>query len=87
MPEIRPISDLRNHADQISALCHDLGEPVFITKNGRNNLVVMSHAAYERQQARLELYDKLEVAHAQAAKGDKGISHENMMRLLKERLK
>ncbi|MBI5242697.1 MAG: type II toxin-antitoxin system Phd/YefM family antitoxin [Elusimicrobia bacterium] len=85
MPDIRPISDLRNHADEISELCHKCGEPVFITKNGRSNLVVMSQAAYERQQARLELYEKLEEAEADAAKGDRGIGHKEMMRALRKR--
>ena len=87
MPTIRPISDLRNHADEISSLCHRHGEPVFITKNGRSDLVVMSQAAYERQEARLELYEKLEEAEADALRGDKGISHAEMMDVLRDRLK
>ena len=53
MPTIRPISDLRNKAREISKLCHESGDPVFITKNGEGDLVVMSLAAYERDQARL----------------------------------
>jgi len=55
MPIIRPISDLRNKASEIEEICHESGEPVFITKNGKGDLVVMSLAAYERDQARLEL--------------------------------
>ena len=87
MPTIRSISDLRNHANEISALCHQRGEPVFITKNGREDLVVMSQAAYERQQARLELYEQLEDAAADAAAGDKGIPHQEMIRSLRKRLR
>ena len=87
MPAIRPISDLRNHADAISRLCHQRGEPVFITKNGRSDLVVMSQAAYDEQQARLELYDKLEEANVDAARGDRGVPHKEMMRVLRERLR
>jgi len=87
MPNIRPISDLRNHADEISRLCHEQGEPVFITKNGKGDLVVMSQATYEQQQARLELYDKLEAANADAGRGDKGVSHKEMMRALRRRLR
>ena len=87
MANIRPISDLRNRADEISSICHDSGEPVYITKNGREDLVVMSHAAYERQQAMLELYEKLDEAEADVLRGDKGISHAEMMRTLRERLK
>lgn len=41
MPKIRPISDLRNKTDEIASLCHESGEPVYITKNGREDLVVL----------------------------------------------
>ena len=46
MPQIRPIADLRNTA-KISELCHARREPLFITKNGYGDLVVMSIEAYE----------------------------------------
>ena len=62
MPLIRPFSDLRNHINDISALCHQSGQPVFITKNGAGSLVVMSHAAYEQLEARFDFYAKLDEA-------------------------
>lgn len=46
MPQIRPITDLWN-TTEISELCHARKEPVFITKNGYGDLVVMSIEAYE----------------------------------------
>lgn len=46
MPQIRPITDLRN-TTEISALCHAKREPLFITKNGYGDLVVMSIETYE----------------------------------------
>ena len=46
MPQIRPITDLRN-TTEISELCHAKREPVFITKNGYGDLVVMSMETYE----------------------------------------
>ena len=46
MPQIRPITDLRN-TTEISDLCHAKDEPIFITKNGYGDLVVMSIEAYE----------------------------------------
>ncbi len=46
MPQIRPITDLRN-TNEISNLCHENNEPIFITKNGYGDLVVMSVQAYE----------------------------------------
>ena len=46
MPQIRPITDLRN-TTEISELCHAKNEPIFITKNGYGDLVVMSMETYE----------------------------------------
>ena len=46
MPNIRPITDLRN-TTEISDICHAKKEPIFITKNGYGDLVVMSIEAYE----------------------------------------
>lgn len=46
MPQIRPITDLRN-TTEISELCHAKREPIFITKNGYGDLVVMSIETYE----------------------------------------
>jgi prevent-host-death family protein len=74
MPLIRPISDLRNKAPEIEELCHETGEPVFITKNGEGELVVMSLAAYERDQARLDLYRLLDEAETDVKAGDRGVS-------------
>ena len=45
MPQIRPITDLRN-TNEISDICHARKEPVFITKNGYGDLVVMSIETY-----------------------------------------
>ena len=46
MPHIIPIRDLRN-TNEISQLCHAKDEPIFVTKNGYGDLVVMSMKAYE----------------------------------------
>lgn len=46
MPQIRPITDLRN-TNEISEICHARREPVFITKNGYGDLVIMSIETYE----------------------------------------
>jgi prevent-host-death family protein len=72
MPNIRPISDLRNNANEISEFCHREREPVFITKNGVGDMVVMSIEAYERQQALIDLYGKLAEAEAEIANGAVG---------------
>ena len=60
MPMIKSSADLRNGYNEISALCHEYAEPVFITKNGKGDLAVMSIEAYERLVGRFELYSKLQ---------------------------
>lgn len=47
MALIRPCADLRNNYNEISKLCHETGQPFFITKNGYNDLVLLSNDAYE----------------------------------------
>ncbi len=47
MPDIRPISDLRSRFAEISRLAHEKNEPIFLTKNGYGDLVVLSVEAYE----------------------------------------
>ena len=56
MPTIRPSADLRNNYNEISELCHEYAEPVFITKNGTGDLAVMSIETYELLSGKLELY-------------------------------
>lgn len=87
MPLIRPISDLRNRAIEISEICHREDQPVFITRNGKGDLVVMSLAHYERMQSMLELYRKLGEAEALDASGERGISHDELFARLREKIK
>ena len=47
MPQIRPIRDLKN-TTVISNLCHETKEPIFITKNGYGDMVIMSMETYEK---------------------------------------
>lgn len=60
MPTIRPSADLRNSYNEISEFCHEYSEPVFITKNGKGDLAVMSIEVYEQLKGRLELYSLIE---------------------------
>lgn len=66
MTPIRPISDLRNKFAEISADVHSSGQPVFLTKNGTGNMVVMSMEAYENLQFESEVYAKLQAAEREA---------------------
>ncbi|WP_206613297.1 type II toxin-antitoxin system Phd/YefM family antitoxin [Oceanobacillus halophilus] len=59
MPHNRPVSDLRNNFADISRTVHETREPVFLTKNGYGDMVVMSLEAYEQKQFESEIYFKL----------------------------
>lgn len=84
MPNIRPISDLRNNANDISELCHQTREPVFITKNGVGDMVVMSIEAYERQQSLINLYAKLAEAEEEIISGAEGEDFFEVSRKLRD---
>ena len=60
MPTIKSSADLRNSYNEISNFCHAYSEPVFITKNGKGDLAVMSIEVYEQLMGRFELYGKLQ---------------------------
>ncbi len=68
MPTIRPSADLRNNYNEISTFCHEHSEPVFITKNGKGDLAVLSIEAYEEICGKFELFrllnESLEAEHA-----------------------
>lgn len=85
MPHIIPISDLRNKTHEVVELCHE-GEPVFVTRNGEGELVVMSQALFEQMQLRLDLYEKLEEAETFLKKGVRGRSHADVIKSLRSRL-
>ena len=46
MALIRPSADLRNKYNELSKICHQTNEPIFITKNGYNDLVILSDEAF-----------------------------------------
>ena len=49
MKIVRPVSDLQNHLDEISKIAHETGQPVFLTKDGHVDIVLMSMEAYEKK--------------------------------------
>lgn len=82
MPQIRPITDLRN-TNEISEICHKSKEPVFITKNGYGDLVVMSMETYERQMALVEIYKKLAEAEEELTNDTPLLKAEEVFRKLR----
>ena len=86
MPLIKSISDLRNKANEISELAHKSNEPIFITRNGEGDMVVMSMAHYSNLQLKLDLFNKLAVARSQRAAGDNGRLLSVVMKDLRKRI-
>lgn len=68
MPQIIPIRDLKN-TSEISQMCHASDEPIFITKNGYGDMVIMSMKMYEEKMFMLNVYSKLIAAEEQIAEG------------------
>ena len=71
MPRIQSSTDLRNNYNEVSAFCHENLEPVFITRNGRGDLVVMSVEMFEMLNGKLELYRLLDEGRIAARAGRK----------------
>ena len=86
MPIIKPISSLRNQSRDIASLCREQDEPVYLTTNGTGDLVVMSIEHYERLNAKVDLFGKLAIAQNQAAAGEKGHTHSEVVKKLRHRL-
>lgn len=68
MPHIIPIKDLKK-ASEISELCRNLKEPIYITKNGYGDMVIMSMETYEKSMLNQDLYPKLEKGEDSIKKG------------------
>ena len=69
VPQIIPIRDLKN-TSKISEICHSSNEPVFVTKNGYGDMVIMSMEVYEKTVYINSVYDKLEKAEETVATGN-----------------
>lgn len=68
MPQIIPIKDLKNTAE-ISELCHKSSDPIYITKNGYGDMVIMSMENYEKLIKKIDLYKELEISEKQIEEG------------------
>ena len=84
-PKIRPIMDLKR-TSEISQYCHGVNEPVFITKNGYSDLVIMSVETYEREMFRQEVYLKLAEADAEYKSGAPTVSSDDFLLKMRDKL-
>lgn len=64
MPRIIPIKDLKNTSD-ISDMCHNLQEPIYITKNGYGDMVIMSIENYESMVEKMKMYEDIQISEKQ----------------------
>jgi prevent-host-death family protein len=87
MPQIRPVSDLRNKFAEISKIVHETSEPVFLTKNGYGDMVVMSFQAYEKLQFESEIYFKLKEAELQAKQTNQRFSHKEVFGSIRQAMR
>ena len=68
MPQIIPIKDLKNTSN-ISEMCHSIDEPVFITKNGYGDMVIMSMETYENTMKQIKMYEDIAISERQIKEG------------------
>lgn len=80
MPQIIPIKDLKN-TTKISELCHTSAEPIYITKNGYGDMVVMSIETYESMAKKDQIYKELEISEKQLAEGKTSPAKESLSHL------
>ena len=83
MNMIRPVSDLRNNFPDISKTVHETAQPVFLTKNGCGDMVVLSMEAFENLQFESEVYFKLQEAEREAELTDQRYSSKEMLKAMK----
>jgi prevent-host-death family protein len=84
MNSIRPVSDLRNNFAEISRFVHETAQPVFLTKNGFGDMVVLSMEAYENMQFESEVYFKLQEAEREATITNQRFSSKEVLKAAKE---
>lgn len=83
MPRIIPIRDLKN-TGTISQMCREATEPIYITKNGYGDMVIMSVKMYEEKLFMLDVYAKLAEAEADFAAGRCSDAFESLKRVREE---
>lgn len=84
MKMIRPVSDLRNNFADISKTVHETAKPVFLTKNGYADMVVLSMESYENLQFESDVYFKLQEAEREAEMTDQRYSSKEVLKAMKE---
>ena len=82
--QIRPSANIRQHYNEIANLCRKNAEPVFLTKNGEGDLVVMDIETYNRREKMLELREELLAVEEDRTAGRTGITLDDLDTYLDE---
>jgi PHD/YefM family antitoxin component YafN of YafNO toxin-antitoxin module len=83
---IKPSTTIRQDYNGFSKYCHEIDEPVVLTRNGEADLVVMSHEAYRRMEARIKLQSKLLLSEKQIAEGEQLLDHDQVIARMRRRI-
>lgn len=83
MPQIIPIRDLKN-TSEISDLCHNSTEPIYITKNGYGDMVIMSIETYENTMKQLEMYQQILLSEKNIEEGKIKDAHHSLSEMRKK---
>lgn len=82
---IKSSTTLRNDYSVISSLAHEVDEPIYITKNGEGDLVVMSIEAFEKREQILRLRSKLMIAEQSRLSEERSVSLSDAKKRLEEK--
>ena len=87
MLSIKPSASIRNNYNEISEQCKQTGEPVYLTKNGEGDLVVMDIVSFARRESMLKLRENLIAAEEDRLSGNPGYSIEEVSSMMKKAVK
>lgn len=84
---IKPSAAIRKNYNEISEICKETGEPVYLTKNGEGDLVVMDIGAFIRRESMLRLRENLVAVEEERLSGKKGFSIDEVVSLMNKAVK
>ena len=84
---IKPSAVIRKNYNEISKLCKATGEPVYLTKNGEGDLVVMDIGSFVKRESMLRLRENLVAVEEERLNGEKGYSIDEVSSLMEKAIK
>ena len=84
---IRPSAAFRQNYNEVADMCRKTHEPVFLTKNGEGDLVVMDIETYNRREMMLKLREELLLVEEERMRGSKGYSVDEVVSMMQDAIK